>query len=237
MDYQILEWDTDIFGIRISNITASNLDMERLRELLAEIRRKGIKLAYWASSREVANKDVEKLGGQLVDRKITFDINLESLRSIDFTSNDIVEPYNLSMPVCDLEALAVQSGEYSRFSVDTHFSKERFEKLYKIWITRSLNKEIAEEVLVIRQGEDVVGMVTLGGKNGKGDIGLMAVDATCRGRKYGNMLVRAAQSWFINSGYKFGQVVTQEKNILACNLYKECGYSFVRVEYFYHFWL
>jgi dTDP-4-amino-4,6-dideoxy-D-galactose acyltransferase len=237
MDYQILEWDTAFFGIRISKITSSNLEVVDLRNILAELKLNSIKLAYWASSIEITNKEVEKLGGQLVDRKTTFNIDFESLNYIDFISHDIVEPYDISMPLGDLEALAVQNGEYSRFLVDTHFPKEKSIKLYKIWITRSLNKEIAEEVLVVREGKDVVGMITLGEKNGKADIGLLAVEKSCRRKKFGEMLVRAAQRWFINNGYKIGQVVTQGKNIIACNLYKKCGYSIKKVEYFYHFWL
>lgn len=141
------------------------------------------------------------------------------------------------MPIADLEALAIQSGPYSRFSVDPKLPEEKFIELYKIWINRSLKKEIADEVLVIREGENVVGMVTLGEKDGKGDIGLIAVERDRRGRKYGEALVRAAQCWFIRRGYEFGQAVTQGGNIPACSLYKKCGYSVEKVEYFYHFWL
>ena len=74
-------------------------------------------------------------------------------------------------------------------------------------------------------------------KNKVRDIGLIAVNRNYRGKRFGEMLVRHAQYWFINNGYNIGQVVTQGTNIPACNLYKKCGYSVEKVEYFYHFWL
>ena len=150
---------------------------------------------------------------------------------------DIVKPYASSMRIGDLERLAVQTGEYSRFNVDPNFPKEKFIELYKTWIRNSVRKELADEVLTIQQGENIVGMVALGNKNNRGDIVLMAVDESCRRRGYGETLVKAAQSWFVGNQYKVGQVVTQEDNIPACKLYKKCGYSIEKIEYYYHFWL
>jgi dTDP-4-amino-4,6-dideoxy-D-galactose acyltransferase len=237
MDYQILAWDTDFFGIQVAKIIPPILEQEQARGILSEMGRNGVQLAYWASAEEIAVRDAKILGCQLVDKKITLSIDLDTLKVGDFISTDMVEVWNRSMPTSDLESLAVQSGEYSRFSVDPNVPKAKFQELYKIWIRKCLEKEIADEVLVIREGESVVGMVTLGDKNGKGDIGLVAVDRKCRGRKYGEMLVRGAQTWFLRNGYKLGQVVTQGENLSACNLYRKCGYSVAKVEYFYHFWL
>jgi dTDP-4-amino-4,6-dideoxy-D-galactose acyltransferase len=141
------------------------------------------------------------------------------------------------MPISDIEGLAIESGEYSRFSVDTNLPREKFVDLYKIWINRSLSKEIASEVLVIREEDRVVGMVTLDDKNGRGEIDLIAVNRNCRRKKYGEKLVRAAQHWFLANGFEFGEVVTQGANIPAIKLFKKCGYSIESIKYFYHFWL
>ena len=145
--------------------------------------------------------------------------------------------YNLSTPTAEIEKLSIQSGEYSRFSTDPNIPRDKFEALYKEWIHKSLNKEIADEVLVILDNTNVAGMITLGNKNDNGDIGLLSVDTRYRGKKYGEMLVRSAQTWFIRNGYKFGHVVTQADNTAACRLYTKCGYSVSKVEYFYHFWM
>ena len=237
MQYQILDWDSDFFSVTVARITEPVLNEQKLSELHSELKAKGVNLVYWPSSREFEGEIVKRFGGILADTKMTFAMDFRSLNPEEFVSTDIVQAYTQSMPISDLEDLAIQSGEYSRFVVDQNIPRDKFVSLYNIWINRSLSKDIAEEVLVIREGKRVVGMVTLGNKNGRGDIGLIAVDRNCRGKQYGEKLVRAAQRWFIENGYGFGQVVTQGMNIPACNLYKKCGYSVEKVEYFYHFWL
>jgi len=236
MQYQILDWDTDFFGVTVARITEPDLNEQELSEILSELKGKGVDLVYWPSSRKIEEVLVKQYGGILADKKTTFAIDLGSLNYEKCISTDIVEAFTQSMRISDIQDLAIQSGEYSRFVVDEKIPREKFVGLYNIWINRSLSKEIAEEVLVIRDGKRVVGMVTLGNKNGRGDIGLVAVDRNYRGKQYGQKLVHASQRWFIDSGYEFGQVVTQAANIPACNLYKKCGYSVEAVEYFYHFW-
>lgn len=237
MDYQLLEWDTNFFGMKVARITDPSLSIEKLASTLTELRRNGFTFIYWPANREQNQHDIAKLGGLLVDLKTTFMIELSSSTMDDSMSTDIVRPYSVSMQLKDLEALAVQSGQFSRFATDSRLPREKFIMLYKTWINRSLRQEIAKEVLVIEEGGHAVGMVTLTEKEGRGNIGLIAVDASSRGKKYGETLVRAAQKWFVKNGYKIGQVVTQGKNISACNLYIKCGYSVEKVEYYYHFWL
>ena len=237
MQYQMLDWDTDFFGVKVARINELSLNQNHLSEFFSELKTKGVNLIYWPSSQEIEEVIVKRYNGILADKKTIFAVDLGSLNFEKFISTDIVEPFTQSMSVSDLQDLAIQSGEYSRFSVDEKIPREKFVGLYNIWINRSLSKEIAEEVLVIRDGKRVAGMVTLGNKNGRGDIGLIAVDGNYRGKQYGEKLVRAAQGWFVKNGYEFGQVVTQGTNVPACNLYKKCDYSIEKVEYFYHFWL
>lgn len=239
MEYQILDWDTEFLGVTVARVAEPDLNEFELVDILTELKAKGAALVYWSSNRELEKDFVTRLGGNLTDYKTTFALDFRDVDFEKFANFDIVEAYTQSMPYNDIVELAIQSGEYSRFSVDPNIPKERFLTLYKIWIDRSLAKEIAEEVLVIREdkGQRVVGMVTLGNKQGRGDIGLIAVDREHRGKRYGEQLVHAAQRWFVNDGYKSGQVVTQGANAPACSLYRKCGYSVERVEYFYHFWL
>jgi len=237
MQYKILDWDTDFFGFKVGRITKPELEVQELSEVLSEMKKEKVRLVYFPSKKEIEFDTANKLSGFLADKKTTFAVDLRTLNLDESISTDIVEPFNEAMPISDIENLAVQSGEYSRFAIDPNFPKDKFTSLYKIWMKRSLKKEIASEVLVIRDRDNIAGVVTLGEKNGHGDIGLFAVDSNYRGKNYGEMLVRAAQRWFIAEGYKYGQVVTQGQNIPACNLYKKCGYSVEKVEYFYHFWL
>jgi dTDP-4-amino-4,6-dideoxy-D-galactose acyltransferase len=80
-------------------------------------------------------------------------------------------------------------------------------------------------------------MVTLEDRDGIGTIGLIAVDPEREKRGLGRSLVQAAQSWFAKEGFEQGRVVTQAANAAACRLYEKCGYSLVKTEHFYHFWI
>ena len=235
MKYQILNWDTEFFGIKIAKITESNLDKLELENVLSDLKKEGVKLVYWAADKKY-DYITKLFEGRLVDIKTTFAIDFESL-NLNNDYSTIIEAYSSDMNTSELEDLAIQSGEHSRFAVDPNFKREKFVSLYKEWIKKSISGEIAKEVFVIRESNKIVGMITLDEKNGKGNIGLLAVDKSSRGKKYGENLVRATQLWFRENGYTIGQVVTQGKNIAACNFYKKCGYSVDKIEYFYHFWL
>jgi dTDP-4-amino-4,6-dideoxy-D-galactose acyltransferase len=237
MDYRLLSYDTHLLGAKVVTISASELDAERLASILTELRGADVALAYWAAARQLSDARVEALGGRLVDRKVTFAMALRDSKRGDVAMPVGVAPYDTSMPVADLERLALQCGEHSRFRVDPRFPRDKFVALYTTWIHRSLCKELADEVLTIRQGQHVVGMVTLSNENDRGNIGLIAVDESCRGKGYGEMLVRAAQVWFVAQGLAACQVVTQADNLAACRLYAKCGYTVERTEYYYHFWL
>ena len=86
-------------------------------------------------------------------------------------------------------------------------------------------------------GEKIVGMVTVGMKNGRGDIGLVAVHESMRGKNVGVNLTRAAQKWAIGKGCRYAQVVTQGNNLAACKLYEKCGYRVESIVNFYHIWI
>jgi dTDP-4-amino-4,6-dideoxy-D-galactose acyltransferase len=139
--------------------------------------------------------------------------------------------------VADLEALAVQSGAFSRFRVDPRIPDAQFEQLYRTWVRNSIRREMADEVLVVREGQRTVGFLTLKADGESGRIELLAVDVESRGKGYGVELVRAAEECFRAMGCDSGSVVTQAANRPACRLYRKCGYEIVLTEYFYHFWL
>jgi len=240
--YQVLDWDTKYFGFKVVKIIKNIKNIDELITVLDSAKKEKVTLVYWANTEypgDDINLTIDKLGGLLVDEKITYKIDLTT--TISETRNElkdvIIEPYNPSIPMWLMHALAIQSGEYSRFAVDPHIPREKYEGLYKIWIESSVNKQIANEVLVILEKGAVAGMITLGEKSGRGDIGLLAVDKKYRGKKYGIALVYAAHQWFVDHEYNSGQVVTQRKNQAACKLYEKCGYTVDTVEYYYHFWL
>ena len=237
MIYKTLSWDSTFLGIKVAKIIPSVIEERSLCNIVNEISNDGIRLVYWPSKRKMSENMTNKLGGVLVDIKTTLTVDMDMINSKEIASFDIITPYSPNMSIDQFYSLSVQCGELSRFSVDKNIPQKKLFELYEIWIKKSLSKETADEVLVIYKNKKLLGFVTLAGNNGQGVIGLLVVDKHYRGQKYGEKLVRAAQQWFILHGYRYGQVVTQGSNIAAMNLYKKCGYSIEKQEYFYHFWL
>lgn len=235
--YKLLPWDSEFFGFRIASITEPNLDERNLSDLLRQLRQDRVELVYWPAASRLDDAIALGLGGSLVDVKTTFAMQLADASSPVLSGPPSLVPYAPGMPLADLESLSIQSGKYSRFSIDPRIGRDRFEQLYRLWIHRSVSKAIAREVLVIEDGSHLVGMVTLAEVEGRGNIGLAAVSGACRGRGYGERLIRGAQAWFQAHGYQVAQVVTQGENAAACSLYSRCGYKLERQEFFYHFWL
>jgi dTDP-4-amino-4,6-dideoxy-D-galactose acyltransferase len=100
-----------------------------------------------------------------------------------------------------------------------------------------VNRKIAMEVLVYDMNKTIAGVVTLGEKQLRADIGLIAVDDLYRGKGIGTSLMLSAESWFAShTNFDLIQVVTQGANIAARSLYERCGYSVEKIEYVYHFW-
>ena len=239
--YRILTWDSNFFGFRVARICSPDLTVAELDVILRQLARAEVKLAYWSTYHDTLHDQITARGGRLVDLKTTFSLNLDHAADkecIRAGQDEIVESYDSSMRKADLRDLAIQSGEYSRFAVDPKIPRGKFEEMYEIWMEKSLIKDLADEVLVIREQEGrVVGMTTLRGKAETGDIGLLAVDGRFRGRGYGEMLVRNAQRWCIKNKCKVSRIITQGKNLPACKLYAKCGYSLESQSQYYHFWI
>ena len=236
MDFQLLDWDSRFFGIKTAKILPLELTQGQLDKMIAHLRADGIQLVYWSAGREV-KYDVTALGGRLADTKVTFQADLKSLNPNCFIPTGQIVKYQANTQEEALLDLAVQAGKHSRFSSDPQFPYEKFIDLYHEWMRKCIKGDMGDEILVIHQDMTLAGMVTVAIKQGKGDIGLIAVDAAYRGKHYGEMLVRAAQKWFINQHLETAQVVTQVHNTPACSLYKKCNYSVTKTEYLYHFWL
>ena len=239
-DFTILDWDSNFFGFRVGRILPTCLDASHLKLILDELRREKVTLAYWASDSESPESEAagNSLGGFLADRKTTYLLDHGKLDKDSIGNLQPVVEYGVATASEDLEQLAIQSGAYSRFKVDPRIPTERFEELYRLWIRGSVSKRLADAVMVVQGSNDkVVGMVTLGQKNGRGDIGLIAVDSDSRGIGYGRVLVNSSLMFFLSEGYKYSQVVTQGDNVPVCSLYESVGYTLEKCENLFHFWL
>lgn len=240
-NYQLLDWDSSFFGFTVARILPKRLGIRELQEILRSLLQENVSLAYWAADPSDGDsaQAARVCQGFLADKKVTFALDVETLRNeaLLVSADAQVEEYSGAVPTPEMEALAIQAGVHSRFRVDPCIQEDSFLELYRLWIRKSVTGELAEKVFVVRDAAGkVVGMVTVSEKDGRGDIGLLAVDSSVRGRNFGSALVAAAQQWTIDKGISTAQVVTQVDNVTACHFYEKCGYHIDLVEHIYHFW-
>lgn len=234
---QALPWDSGFLGFPVAKLTATGLSCLDFDRALQEAKRTGYQLLYIEvdPADETVASAARKNGAQLVDRKATFVLSLPVL---NLTSMSIPSISHATEFTPRLEALAWQSGEYSRFRLDTRFEPWVFQNLYTRWMRNSLSHDLARQVLVFRDSSGVEqGVLTLGENNGRADIGLLAVDTSVRGQRVGHRLVRAALAQAQQWRYTEIQVVTQLDNMPACRFYEKCGFRLSHELHIYHFWV
>jgi dTDP-4-amino-4,6-dideoxy-D-galactose acyltransferase len=236
-DFEKLSFDSALFGFPVARIQLRAFAPKDLDEALTALREEGIRLAYWTLNElpEAERRKVETKGGVLVDRKFTYE-------TLPFTpppaeSSLLVFDYCSPAPNPALYALALESGSYSRFRRDPRIPPGCYEAMYRAWIDNSVSKKIADRVFVTGEESNPTGLLTVGRRNGIGDIGLVAVSAAERGKGAGSALVQRARRWFHEQGFDKGRVVTQGENEAACRLYEKNGFKLLSAEHTFHFWL
>ena len=203
----------------------------------------------------VSNQSSEKektidIPGIRVDVKSTYTAALSS-----FNMNDVVKKAFLGSCGINimrvkkgdevsptLRDLAIASGVWSRFKVDSNVPRCVFETMFESWIKNSVNFSIADEVFVAidtASGEEV-GFITLKQKEREVHIGLLAVAAKHRRKGIASQLMSRAVLWAVETINIDGgilSVVTQGANEQACSCYEHLGFSLATQQDVYHIWL
>lgn len=231
--HEILEWDSAFFGFPVIKVYDNEVSERDLSEYLSALKNKA-RLVYYVSSHKIESSTLlKKFNGLFVDEKTTF---FKEARPSTIADAHIQE-YKEGMNIKDLLSLGVESGIYSRFKIDPNISITKYEELYKEWVINSVSHKLADKVYVYILENQIAGMVTLGVKNNRADIGIVAVKASFRGRGIGRALLKSADAFSNEKNLSSIQVVTQGANVPAMALYKSEGYSVGKIAYFYHFWL
>lgn len=233
---RLLDWDSDVLGLRVARIDESVLNEAQLKDALASLRHDGVDCVYWASkSDDTVTQDAADIcHGVLADIKTTYELSLGEL--MPACDDDVVE-YEDVIAMPDLIALAFEIGENSRFYLDKNMPSDAYQKVYCRWMENSVNRSIADCVKVIKMDGAVIGVVTLTNKGKFGQIDLIGVDPSYRGQGLATKLINASLAWCKEQGHSRCEVVTQFSNEAACALYEKSGFTVKGTEHFYHFWL
>jgi dTDP-4-amino-4,6-dideoxy-D-galactose acyltransferase len=236
-DFLLLDWDTHFFGYKIASVKASEIGLIRLNTIIRELKEQDYKLAYCfvAPDDNTSNESVKQIFGFLADEKVTYSIDVT--KELNFPVTDHILTYNFNNTSEKLKTLALQSGLYSRFKIDPDFHNNEFERLYTEWIEKSVERKLANEVLIYSEGDDLLGFITLALHENSGSIGLIAVDENQRGKAIGKKLIGAALQYFYDHKITTVDVVTQKSNYAACRFYESCGFKIKSIINIYHLWI
>jgi dTDP-4-amino-4,6-dideoxy-D-galactose acyltransferase len=182
----------------VVRLIAQGLSPTHLIGLIKEARQVGYHLMYVINNPEhVLNaKAIVRAGAWLADLKLTFLMDLSAPTKV---ATQMPHMRSASKFTSQLESLAWQSGEFSRFLLDSHFVPRVFQNLYSEWLRNSLSGAITRRLLTWHEAKGIQrGLLTLGEKNGRVDIGLLAVDVFVRGQQAGQQIVASAAAQAYN---------------------------------------
>lgn len=234
IDY--LPWDSDFFKRKIGKISVET-HTRQLDDLLKSAQKQHFKLIYlFAAKKELVPLSViNGFDGQNVDTKVLYEKTFAT--PSDLPASPDVAPFRDKTQMSQLYDLALQSGEFSRFRADRHFSYAEFAALYKIWLDNSLAGTFADQVFLYHDHNKIAGLITLKYAKAFAGIGLLAVDKPARGKGIGQALLNTCQHHLAAKNIFRLQVTTQQANQSACLFYEKNGFQLISTTHIYHFWL
>ncbi len=233
VDFQILDRDSNFFGLKVAQIKRNVLAVKPLNEVLTSLKEAEVDLAYYQSDEifaEERSKDLYQIN--MVEKRIVLTKGLNTESKIHPNISEYIE----SDPGSDLIDLALISGQQTRFNTDPHFAPDLYKKLFSTWIEKSVRGEMASHVLVYKTKERIVGFVSLRTDKEKPQVVLLAVHPDFEGKGIAFALLSAAERIFLDLGFTEISGATILQNRKALKVYKRHGSEKEQIEYVYHFW-
>ena len=224
-----LNWDSSFFGYEVGKVELKNSSFFDLVDFKQKT--KDYELIYVFSNQVLFSiKQFE------VDVKVQF---FQLCSEINYECNEKLQSFNPKYHNFDeLKKLALESGIFSRFNIDTNFRNQEYEKLYIRWIENAVNEDFTFDIIIaLNNDNSIIGFATINKKNNfTAEIGLVAVSKWSRGLGIGKQLIKEAILRSYNAGFSEIQVVTQMNNLAAMNLYQSSNFNIKEITNIYHIW-
>lgn len=224
-----LEWDSRFFGFKVMRLDIPESSSED--EIRRAVRQMDGKLAYLfvpvadsGLSDPAFGRLLSLLGATRQDRKTVYRKKL--------VPEGRGEPPPVGRLTPAIYELAYASGCCSRFFRDARLAPF-FKKMYSLWLERDFREGA---VLTRTDGAHPSGVATVSIDGPVAHVGLVAVDASCRGRGIGGQLMADIEAYVRNRDAETVEVVTQGDNVPARRLYERCGYQMISQVDIWHYW-
>lgn len=230
MKTDILQWDSDFFGVKTASITLDGSEnLADIDRQLSDLKRDDVRLAYLFSPLPLPQGHTGKW--LLVDRKRSY---LNPSPEANGLPADVT---TFQGNPSALHSLAIEAGGHSRFAVDPNIPAKKAEELYTTWIDNSVLHGFADHVFTIQDHDEPnAAMITLRRRGGEISIGLLATHPGHRRRGLARKLIKAAETIAAADGLQL-EVTTQADNQEACAFYASCNFNTFTDTYVYHIWL
>ena len=228
---ELLKWDTEFFKFQVGEL---EIDSSNSLSDIKKALEKSLFRVVYIKIENPSKDDIKRIGcvAQLMDERVIFE---KRVCNVPLSVSQRLEKYKGTM-TSELLELAWTSGTFSRFNLDANF-RPYFKQLYKCWLERSIQGDLADTVFLAYDGVLPIGFVTVASKNKmSGQIGLIAVSRDYRRKGIASLLLRNSEAWCYENEYKVIQVATQARNVSACRLYEKCGYKRKTRYGIFHYW-
>jgi GNAT superfamily N-acetyltransferase len=229
-----LPWDSDFFGVAIARVTQPRATAGDLAAAVRWAGQASINCLYFLADADhhESVRAAEENRFALVDARATLERGVPAAEGGDDASVRLATLEDLPR----LTSIARVSHRNTRFHRDTRFDARRADEMYAVWIERAMRGEMAAAVWVVDQGDGPLGYLAVSRDAGCASIGLVAIDASCRGLGYGGRLIRTALRWAAGQNLTRMSVVTQGHEAPALRFYESSGFTARRVQLWYHYW-
>ena len=232
MNIQNLKLDSDISGFKIGKYVLRKPITDVYEDLRIEFNKYDI-VYFITKFDENIVRLLENYDCNLADTKITLSQNIKQIRFNKLVLNR--EDFFNKSDTDNLLKLGIDLYKESRFYFDKN-TRILGKKIYKEWINNSINKSLADEIIVHRDSNDrVIGFITIKVNNDFAEPVLVKVDRNFTGKGYGKILMNKFFS-FIESKYPDINinVHTQLKNLIVIKFYQLFGLKIIDYDFVYH---
>ncbi|NLB54893.1 MAG: GNAT family N-acetyltransferase [Lentisphaerae bacterium] len=231
-DFQILDWDTEFFGVSVAKLTLVDT----------------LTLDHWNRVRErfgayelivIENQNSDPKNAQFIGRETSAflaDINIRFHKNLDCCS---VLPESIkvlsAMQRCDC-VLELAKFKFSRFVEDPFLRERGGDRIYRQWILGSFERE--DKFFAVAEGPKghYEGFLLFSYKNGICIVELIAVAEGQERSGVGTRLFNAVEWHAHKQGIADIEVGTQIRNTNAINFYHKVGCKQIGNHQIYHLW-
>jgi GNAT superfamily N-acetyltransferase len=242
IDFYQDEFDSRILERRVYKlwVRQPQADPTRLKELCSGT---AVDLIFCFTVFSASNiATMQKLGFALVSIRSTYELAIDPDRNEDeshltFPSGVVLLRLSEGPPsisLNDLSCLTEVIGATSRYFKDSRIPKNLSFKLYDTWLTNSLYRGYADEVVLAMHGHKLVGIHTLKISGSVGNVDLIGLHPAYQHGGLGRALLQQGIRVFRERKLHTAHVVTEGENVAASRFYQRNGFLLLSTELAWH---